>query len=397
MRIFLSVLLMLYVLEAQSIDNLVEQALKKHPSLQSIHYRLSSMDERIAKTQLWENPDLSFFVNDIQFEEPFNRSLEPMQFQAVNIKQKFPWFGKLAARKTYAQEQKNVVLDSYEAARIELAKQVKMTAYTVKELEARMAVLRSYQHLAKENIEIYTATISTEPKSHTASISAELSLFKINIQLERYTALLQSQKEKLGYLTQQDIKTVSGKQGIERPLSLDHYLARYEHNPTYRMKLSQNRAAFANSSLVDLEATPDPYVQMGYFNRNSYPDYGSVTIGVSLPIYGKETLNSQIAKKEALSAKSDVMDYKAFLQSEIRSNYARLNEAYRIYRIIQEKSLPQLSHMLELQASAIKEGADLFTYTQTLEQQLALEEESLSIKAEYLRTKATLHALIGEI
>ncbi len=53
--------------------------------------------------------------------------------------------------------------------------------------------------------------------------------------------------------------------------------------------------------------------------------------------------------------------------------------------------------MLELSSSAIEEGADLFTYTNILEQKLALEEESIAIKAEYLRTKAKLNALTGVI
>ena len=87
----------------------------------------------------------------------------------------------------------------------------------------------------------------------------------------------------------------------------------------------------------------------------------------------------------------------AFLESEIRANYAKLKEAYRIYHIIQAKSLPQLGHLLELSSSAIEEGADLFTYTNILEQKLALEEESIAIKAEYLRTKAKLKALTGVI
>ena len=52
-----------------------------------------------------------------------------------------------------------------------------------------------------------------------------------------------------------------------------------------------------------------------------------------------------------------------------------------------DKSLPQLQHMLELSASAIEEGADLFNYTNILEQKLALEEERISIMAEFMRTQ----------
>jgi outer membrane protein TolC len=392
MRIFLSILFTLSLLQAQSINQLIQQSLKKHPSLKTIQYRLSAMDERIEKSQQWGNPDLSFTINDIQFEDPLDRSLEPMQYNAVNFKQKFPWFGKLAARKTYVQEQKHVVLDSYEAARVQLALQIRTTAYTIKELEARIAILNKYSQLARQNIKLYTDTIATDSMSHADSITAELSLSKIEIRSERYRSLLNSQKEKLCYLIQRSITKVSDTLSIQKPGSLKRYLNKISHNPTYHMKLSQNRVADANKALLDLESHPDPYVKVGYFNRQAFNDYASVTVGFSLPLYDTEELNSEIARKEALSSMSASLDYKAFLESEIRANYAKLKEAYRIYHIIQAKSLPQLGHLLELSSSA-----DLFTYTNILEQKLALEEESIAIKAEYLRTKAKLKALTGVI
>ncbi len=397
MRIFIYILLSFILLQAQSIDQLIGQSLKKHPSLQAIKHRLSAMDERIAKSQQWANPDLSLSISDIQFDDPFNRSIEPMQYQAINFKQKFPWFGKIDARKAYEQEQKHIVLNSYNAARVQLALQIRTTSYTIKELEARIRILRKYSQLARQNIQLFTDTIATNGMSHADSITAELSLSKIDIRRERYNSLIQSQKEKLAYLVQKKVSTVSDKLNIKKPKSIGRYLNKISNNPTYQMKLTQNRAANANKTLVDLDINPDPYVQVGYFNRTDYNDYASISVGFSVPLYGTEELNSEIARKEALSSKSAALDYETLLRSEIRANHARLKEAYRIYNIIQAKSLPQLKHMLELSSTAIEEGADLFTYTNILEQKLALEEESIAIKAVYQRTKAKLKALTGEI
>ncbi len=53
--------------------------------------------------------------------------------------------------------------------------------------------------------------------------------------------------------------------------------------------------------------------------------------------------------------------------------------------------------MLELSADAIKSGADLFTYTNILEQKLFLEEEQIAVTAEYLKTEAKLNALTGAL
>lgn len=397
MHLIFFILLSMGVAHAQSIHQLITVAIKNHPSLQTIEHRLSAMDDNIEKSQNFSNPDLSLTINDIQFENPTDRSLEPMQFTSINFKQQFPWFGKLDARKTFTQAQKSVMMNSYEAAKTALAEEIRMTAYTLKELEERIRIINRYKTLAQQNIDLYTAYASAENKSHTSSMSASLMLSKIKIRAERYQMLLKSQKAKLKYLVQQNVSTVSDTLHIKRPRSLENYLSKMENNPNLHRKLSEVNVADANKQIHDLSSTPDPYVSVGYFNRTEYPDYASVTVGVSLPLYGSEKLNSEAARKEALAAKSATLDYRYTLESEISIMYAKLTEAFQIHNIIQNESLPQLEHMFELSQSNIQNGGDLFAYTNLLEQKLALEEEHVSIKAEYLRTEAKLKSLTGEL
>ncbi len=397
MRIILFALVTVGFLQAQSIQQLITQSLKKHPSLQTIEHRLSLMDERIAISQNFSNPDLSFTINDMHFGDLTSRDLEPMQYQSVNFKQKFPWFGKLDARKTYTQAQRSVILDSYDAAKVKLAEEIRMTAYTMKELEERIHILNKYKAVAKQNIDLYTSYASTENKSHTSSMSASLLFSKIKIRSQRYKAVLKTQKARLKYLVQGNVNTVSDRLKIKRPKSLRHYLSKLHNNPKYHMTLSAKEVATANKTIQDLNINPDPYVKVGYFNRTDYPDYASVTVGFSVPLYGTEELESEAARKEVLAATSASLDFESSLKSEIETMHAKLREAYMIYDIIQNESLPQLEHMFELTQSSIQSGGDLFAYTNLLEQKLSLEEERTSIKAEYLRTEAKLRSLTGAI
>ncbi len=397
MRIILFALVTVGFLQAQSIQQLITQSLKKHPSLQTIEHRLSLMDERIAISQNFSNPDLSFTINDMHFGDLTSRDLEPMQYQSVNFKQKFPWFGKLDARKTYTQAQRSVILDSYDAAKVKLAEEIRMTAYTMKELEERIHILNKYKAVAKQNIDLYTSYASTENKSHTSSMSASLLFSKIKIRSQRYKAVLKTQKARLKYLVQGNVNTVSDRLNIKRPKSLRHYLSKLHNNPRYHMTLSAKEVATANKTIQDLNINPDPYVKVGYFNRTDYPDYASVTVGFSVPLYGTEELESEAARKEVLAATSASLDFESSLKSEIETMHAKLREAYMIYDIIQNDSLPQLEHMFELTQSSIQSGGDLFAYTNLLEQKLSLEEERTSIKAEYLRTEAKLRSLTGAI
>ncbi len=393
--LFVSLLLQ-NMLHAQSVDALVRHALGTHPSIQAIEHKLSAMDEKIQKSTRWQNPDLALTLNDIQLRKPLDRGVEPMQYQALSFKQRFPWFGKLNAKRFYAEEEKEVVTHTLEGAKVALAKEIRTTAYAVKELEARIALLERYTQLAKENIDLYTNYITTQNMSHAQSVSASLSLSNIQIRKEHYRALLQVQKEKLAYLAGLKIWKLHLSLRMVKPRSLRYYLSHLDNNPLYRMKRSQTDAAGAKVKMTELESYPDPFVQLSYANREDFPDYTSVSIGVSLPVYGTEALDTEIAKKERLSRISETIDYREQLKSRIRQTYAKLTEAQRIYRIITRQSLPQLQHMLELSSSAIEEGADLLTYTKILEEMLMIEEERIRIKSTYLKTLAQLNALIGK-
>ncbi|KYJ85939.1 TolC family protein [Sulfurovum riftiae] len=396
MRVFLLTLVMAGVLQAQSINQLIDYSLKKHPSLQTIQHRLSAMDDRIAKSRNWSNPEMILNMNDIRFDDPTNRGLEPMQYQAINYKQRFPWFGKIDAREHFTRAQKDVILDSYDIAKVKLAEEIRTTSYTILEIKERIRIVSQYERLTKQNIALYDAYTSTDSMSHSNSMAAELMLSRLHIRSERYKAVLKSQEAKLAYLVQKKNASVSDRLRIQKPKSLGYYLSHLENNPAYHRTLSQTKVANADRDMKALEVTPDPFVQVGYFNRQEYEDYASVAIGFALPIFGSEKLETEAARKEALAAKSASLDYRAALESEIRANYAKMKEAYRIYNIIQNDSLPKLQHMFELNEASIESGEDLFTYTNLLEQKLDLDEERTVAKAEYLRTAAKLKSLIGK-
>lgn len=401
MHKFTTILLIFFTLStivyAESINQLIDLSLNKHPSLQTIKHRLSAMDERISKSRNWSNPELMLNVNDIRFDDPTNRGLEPMQTQALSYKQRFPWFGKIDAREHLSRAQKSVILDTYDVAKVKLAEEIRITAYTIFEIKERIRIVKLYEKLTKQNIALYDAYSSTDSMSHSSSMSAELLLSRLHIRSERYQAVLKSQEAKLAYLVQKKNIHISGKLYMKKPNSLGYYLNKLPKNPAYRRMLSQSKVANANRDMKALEVNPDPFVQVGYFNRQEYEDFASIAVGFELPIFGSEKLETEAAKKDALAARSAALDYQAALESEIRVNYAAMKEAYHIYKIIQNDSLPKLQHMFELNESSIESGEDLFTYTSLLEQKLNLDEERTVAKAQYLRIVAKLKSLIGDI
>ncbi len=397
MRIFFISLVIATVTYAENINQLITKSLKNHQSLKAIELRLSASDDYISRSQKLENPNISLTVNDIQLDDIDNRSIEPMQWTAIKAKQKFPWSGKLDAKKDYQIAKKNVYFDSLEDAKVKLAEAIRLSAYTIDEIDDRIVVLQKYEKVTKENIDLNTAYTSTQSAHHSGIIFAELALSNIKIRIEKLKSIKEVKKAELEYLVQDNIKSVNITDSMHRPKSLTSYLKRVDRNRAYHTKKAQAKVAQTNNKISDLAKYPDPYVEIGYFDRKEYKNYASVSIGMSMPIYGSETLTSQATHKEAISAQSEAIDYRYKVESQIKGVYAQLLESYRIYNIIKNDSLPQIKHSFELNSASVQSGGDLFAYMDILKQKLTLDEQLIAAKGDYFRREAKLKSLIGEI
>ena len=81
----------------------------------------------------------------------------------------------------------------------------------------------------------------------------------------------------------------------------------------------------------------------------------------------------------------------------MKGAYASFSEAYRVYRVLSDESVPLAEHMVELGDAKLRSGSDLFAYFDLLERKLGLDEERITAKADYLRARSQLKALTGEI
>ncbi|DAB30971.1 MAG TPA: hypothetical protein CFH84_01130 [Sulfurimonas sp. UBA12504] len=78
-------------LNATSLTTLIQNAEATHLSLDAIVQRVSAFDVSYAASRNFADPELSLSISDIQFDDPTNRSIEPMQYSAITLKQKIPY------------------------------------------------------------------------------------------------------------------------------------------------------------------------------------------------------------------------------------------------------------------------------------------------------------------
>ncbi len=384
-------------LSAATLDVIIENALASHNSLQAIQERLYAEDYEISSTRNFANPEVSFAINDIQFDDITDRAREPMQTTSINLKQKFPSFGKRDAATQRSRAQKKFIASTLEEVKVKLVEKIKITAYKIWEVDEELKIISEYIEVTKQNIELNTAYTSTNSNGHMGIMSAELTLSQLKIKKSRYRSLRKALYAKLSYLGAQTIESVELDLAVYEPKTIEHYLSQLANNRGYVSKNSEVAVAQSNVKVQDLSGNVDPFVKVGYFYRQEFNDYMNVSFGMALPIYGSETDHTEAARKVALSKASASQDYLERLRGEMSGLYAELEDAYAIYLIINDESMPQLEHMFELTSTSVKSGKDLFVYIDLLKQKLALDEQLIKATMRFNMTEASLDAMTGEI
>ena len=394
---FIFLLFLPFYLSAVSLEAVIKNALTSHNSLQTIQERINAEDHQIAKTRNFSNPEISFAINDIQFDDVIDRAREPMQTTSINLKQKFPSFGKRDAATAYTKAQKRFIASTLEEAKVKLVEKIKLTAYSIWEVDEELKIIGEYIKVTQQNIELNTAYSSTKSNSHMGIMSAELTLSQLKIKTSRYKSMRKTLYAKLSYLGAQPIDSVEVDLHIYEPKVIDLYLAQLANNRGYMSKNSEVSVARSNVEVQDLSGSVDPFMQVGYFYRQEFNDYINVSFGMALPIYGSESENSESARKVVLSKASASQDYLQRLRGEVSGLYAELEDAYAIHRIISDESMPQIEHMFELTSASVKNGQDLFIYIDLLKQKLALDEQLIKATVRFNMTEASLDAMMGEM
>lgn len=395
MKFFLLLLLPLYI-NAASLDSLIKNARSSHISLWAIQHRLDAVNNEYETTKNFANPELSITVSDIQFNDLNNRSIEPMQFTAVNFKQKIPYFGKRDANGKKVKAKIDKLNITIEDAIVKLLKEIKLTAYTIWQTQEHLRITDEYITLTKQNIELYTAYSVNDTSAHMGIMSTELSLSQLKIKKSKLKSVLEALYKRISYLSAMDVTEVSMDMEIKAPKNLDCYLKNLLSNKTYKIKEASVEVANADLHIKELADRVDTTLQVGYYKREKFDDYMNIGISFSLPIYGTEESNKEASRRILLATQNEAADYKYYISSKISEIYAELKESYEAYKIINEESLPQIEHMADLSSASVKNGAELFIYTQMLEKKLVLDEQSINSVASYKKSLASIEALTGE-
>lgn len=383
------------ILMAESLDAIIQKSLEMKPSLQAIQERIEADKASVELSTQFDNPEVSLTVNDIQLSDPSNRSLEPMQWTAINVKQKLPFFGKRQADLNMALATQRLHVTTLAQARVELVFYIKQVAYKVWELEQRFKVVSGYEKLTQHDIELSKSYATTSSSNHMDIMSAELTLSKLRIQKAQLKGQIMATYARLSYLAAYTIDKLDLVLNIPTSPQRSSYEKQLKANMDLAVKDKELLRQEAVTKRVALNHYPDTSVHLGYFYRQDTEDFVSVGFGMKLPVYGSETYEDEIAKRNLLSKKREFSDLEKDVLAKFEEHFTHMTSAYEIYNIIVAYSLPQVEHMTDIEVSSIATGGNLFKYIEILSKKFALEQDQISAMASFYQAEAFLQRLTG--
>ena len=398
MRYWLLIFISILNLQATELNKLIEVALAKHPSLETIKARIAAANYALSYSKNFDNPILDISINDIRLDRITDRSLEPMQTQAITLSQKIPWFGKLDAKAEIEKAKKKLLFLTLEEAKAELVSKIKISAYQLWEIEELIKLIKKSIDITEQNIELfeaYTAS-SKSGNNHMGIMSAELVKSRLKTSLSDLKAKRKEIVALLCYLSFQNIQNLKIDLPKETLPTLEVLKKKIAKTPALKVKQAISEIEKKRLELSKLNRVSDPTLRIGYNHRNEFEDFISVGLRFTLPIYGTEKSKVEEQRAKLLSKEFMVTDTKYRLESNLEKLVAKAKKELEVLHIVKDESLPLIEHMFDLIRADISAGGDLYKFVDLIEQKLTLEAQAISARANFHKTKAKIDALFGE-
>jgi cobalt-zinc-cadmium efflux system outer membrane protein len=389
MKLFILIALSLHSLLALTLPELIDMSLQNNPSLEAIQKRIEANKKATQLSSQFSNPELLLTANTL-------KNSEPMSQTQLTLKQNIPFFGKRDAKEKIGLAEDELLEVKLKAAKAELVSEIKKEAYTLWRLRETSKIIDAYIALTQDNIELYESYSAMGEKEHMGIMKAQLSLSALRVQKSALKMKIDATLWRLSYLSAHTLceLTVELKMGSKPELAT--LLQSLVNNPDIAMQTKEIQKQQAKVQLASKENYPDINLIAGYAYRENFDDYLNFGVGVSLPIYGRESLVEQEARSMALVLEQQKKDVELEVSAELQIYYSQLLSAYEIYHIIQDGALPQVKHMLELSNSSFSTGGDLFKYIDVIFSKLDLEQKSINAVVDYNLALAKVAQLAGE-
>lgn len=329
---------------AQNIETLIEKSFEKNYTIQGLEKAIQTANENIKLSTIWQNPTLTFGVNDVQTSDISRRDLEPMQAYYVGITQPIPLGNRLGVQEKIAQKDREITALVLEDKKLQLKSKIIELSYSIHILEKKRELFKSYLHNIEQLKSLNAALYENDQALQTDTMNVEVTYHKTLLNIERLDNIIANLYLKLEEITQQKVEQLD----LSVHTTLKHLDIDYLSHPKIKIQELKMKRFLDQEELEYEKKIPDVKLNMAYFQRDDkYEDYFNFSLGIPLAIYGSENIKALQAKSKSYEEKSKLEDLKTNIKINIAQIQNELNTNVRSLEILQQSIIPTKQRVQE--------------------------------------------------
>ena len=318
-----------------SIENIVQKSLQNNFDIKSLENSIEIANFQIKQAKNWENPMISFKVNDIMLNKNY---LNKQKEYGIELSQAIPIGKKLELEESIAKKDKLLKEQTLQDIKLEFESKIYLYSYTILILENRLKLLNEYQKNLNRLEELYTKLYSYDKVSLNEILNTQISKYDLQMKINElqttkdnlYLSLEQISYEKIDKIDDNLVLKDINRQKIEEQLIF---------HPKIQTLQTTSQKYKDTAQLEDAKKFSSVTLALEYM-QNKEQDYANITMSMPLPIYNTENINKLKANLNTneTNNKLDSQIHNLRLQTKIYLN--NLEQYKTNYKILQEKIVP---------------------------------------------------------
>lgn len=318
-----------------SIENIVQKSLQNNFDIKSLENSIEIANFQIKQAKNWENPMISFKVNDIMLNKNY---LNKQKEYGIELSQAIPIGKKLELEESIAKKDKLLKEQTLQDIKLEFESKIYLYSYTILILENRLKLLNEYQKNLNRLEELYTKLYSYDKVSLNEILNTQISKYDLQMKINElqttkdnlYLSLEQISYEKIDKIDYSLVLKDINRQQIEEQLIF---------HPKIQTLQTTSQKYKDTAQLEDAKKFSSVTLALEYM-QNKEQDYANITMSMPLPIYNTENINKLKANLNTneTNNKLDSQIHNLRLQTKIYLN--NLEQYKTNYKILQEKIVP---------------------------------------------------------
>jgi outer membrane protein TolC len=384
------------------IDELVSEALKKNPGLQSALRQVEALRHRVPQEKTLPDPTVSIgWVGNIT---PFSvQQGDPSSNRGISANQSIPFPGKLKVRGEIADREAQAAWWEYEAARRKLVADVKSAYYDYFAATKAVEITQKNRDLLQKLSSIAEARYRVSKGVQQDVLRSQVEISLLQQRLTVFEQQLKTAQVRLNTLLFRDPDSALPAPASFEPAKIGHSLdelytlAREQDTGLQREQRMVERNQYA-VSLAQKDYRPDFSVAYTYQQRPDLQDMHGFTVTANIPIFYRTRQREAVREENDQLASSEWS--KENRQTElffaVKQQYLLAKSSEQLLKLYSQAVVPQSSLALESSMASYEVGTvDFLTiltnFTVVLDYQVSYYREL----ANYQMALANLEPLVG--